>query len=222
MGNVHEPYLAATPDIPTFFSRFVMLGFSFGEAAWASQNSLSWQTVAVGDPLYRPFGRKPEELHRDLERRRLSLLEWSVARIINVNLAAGMKVDELIGQLEEPPALTLTKQSAVLTEKLADLCWARKNVSDAFDYYEAALSRHASPQQKARILLLLAHRRTLYGPDEKALEHYRQFLKEFPAYPDKLTICRKVLPLAQKVGDKTEVERCQAEIKRLSAPPAAQ
>jgi uncharacterized protein (TIGR03790 family) len=222
MGNVDEPYLAATPDIPTFFSRFVMLGFSFGEAAWASQNSLSWQTVAVGDPLYRPFGRKAEELHRDLERRRLGLVEWSVARIINVNLASGTKVDELISQLEEPPAQVLTKQSAVLTEKLADLYWAKKNMSDAFDYYEAALSRHASPQQKARILLLLAHRRTLYGPDEKALEHYRQFLKEFPDYPDRLTIYRKALPLAQKVGDKTEVERCQAEIKRLSAAPVAQ
>ena len=95
-------------------------------------------------------------------------------------------------------------------------------MSDAFDYYEAALKRHASPQQKARILLLLAHRRSLYGPDEKALEHYRQFLTEFPDYPDKLTIYRKALPLAQKVGDKTEVERCQAEIKRLSTAPGAQ
>lgn len=218
MGNVDEPYLGATPDIPTFFSRFVMLGFSFGQAAWACQNSLSWQTVAVGDPLYRPFGRKFEDLQRDLEQRRLALLEWTIVQIINVRLAADQTAaDQWITRLEAPPLQALTRQSAVLTEKLADLYWATKKVSDALDYYEAALTRHASPQQKARILLLLAQRRTLYGPHERALEHYRQFLKEFPDYPEKLAIYRKILPLAQKVGDKPEIERCQAEIKRLSA-----
>jgi uncharacterized protein (TIGR03790 family) len=217
MGTVDEPYLSATPDISVFFSRFFMLGFSFGEAAWAAQNSLSWQTVAVGDPLYRPFGRSPDELQRDLERRRLSLLEWSIARMVNLQLLSGRTpVEELISQLEGAPINSITRQSAVLTEKLADLCWAKKKMSDAFDYYEAALKRHASPQQKARILLLLGHRRTFYGPDQKTIEYYRQFLKEFPDYPEKLTVYRKMLPIAQKLDDKAEVERCEAEIKRLS------
>jgi uncharacterized protein (TIGR03790 family) len=223
MGNVDEPYLAATPDLPVFFSRFVMLGFSFGEAAWASENSLSWQTIMAGDPLYRPFGRKPEELHRDLERRRLRLVEWSHARVINANLASGQaSVDELIGYLEEPAISPITRQSAVLTEKLADLYWAKKKLSDALDYYEAALKRQPSPQQKARILLLLAQRRTLYGPDEKAIAAYRQLVKEFPDHPEKLSIYQKLLSLAQKTGDKAEVERCEAEIKRLTNRPAAQ
>jgi uncharacterized protein (TIGR03790 family) len=221
MGNVDEPYLAATPDMPVFFSRFVMLGFSFGEAAWASENSLSWQTIMVGDPLYRPFARKAEELHKDLERRKLVLVEWSHARVVNANLASGQAtVDELIGYLEDPAINVVTRQSAVLTEKLADLYWAKKKLSDALDYYEAALKRQPSPQQKARILLLLAQRRTLYGPDQKAAAAYREFLKEFPDYPEKLSIYQKLLPLAQKIGDKAEVERCETEIKRLTNPSA--
>ena len=219
IGNVDEPYLAATTDLPVFFSRFVMLGFSFGEAAWAAQNSLSWQTVAVGDPLYRPFGRNAQELHRDLERRKLALLEWSHVRIVNANLAGrGSSLDELISYLEEPSIVVITRQSAVMTEKLADLYWAKKKLSDALDYYEAALKRFPSPKQKQRLLLLLAHRRAMYGPEDQAIKHYRDLLKEFPDYPDPLTIYQKMLPLAQKAGDKAEVERVQAEIKKLTPP----
>jgi uncharacterized protein (TIGR03790 family) len=223
IGHVDEPYLAATTDLPIFFSRFFMLGFTFGEAAWAAQNALSWQTVAVGDPLYRPFGRKSEELHRDLERRKLAILEWSHVRVVNANLAMrGSSVDELIGYLEDPNIITVTRQSAVMTEKLADFYWSKKKLSDALDYYEAALKRFPSPKQKQRLLLLLAHRRTIYGATDQALGHYRQLLEEFPNYPDRLTIYQKMLPLAQKSGDKAQVERLQAEIKKLTpAPPPA-
>ena len=44
---------------------------------------------------------------------------------------------------------------------------------------------------------------------------------QFPDYPDLLLIYQRLLPLAQKLGKKEEVERCQHEIQRLSpAPPA--
>ncbi|GIT12820.1 MAG: hypothetical protein CM1200mP34_2260 [Verrucomicrobiales bacterium] len=58
-GSVYEPYLELTPDQPLFFSRLIQDGFSFGEAGYAATRALSWQTVFVGDPLYRPFGRDP-------------------------------------------------------------------------------------------------------------------------------------------------------------------
>ena len=140
-------------------------------------------------------------------------------RVVNANLAMGSStLDELISYLEEPSIVVITRQSAVLTEKLADLHWAKKKLSDALDYYEAALKRFPSPKQKQRLLLLLAHRRTLYGSGDEAIKHYRDLLKEFPDYPDKLTIYQKMLPLARKSGDKAEVERVQAEIKKLTAP----
>ncbi|MDB6129166.1 MAG: hypothetical protein JWM04_273, partial [Verrucomicrobiales bacterium] len=50
MGSVDEPYLSGTPDVGTFFARFIFNGFSFGEAAYASQLGLSWQTTVIGDP----------------------------------------------------------------------------------------------------------------------------------------------------------------------------
>ena len=57
MGCVNEPYLTGTPDVATFFARILFFGFSFGEAAYAAQGQLSWQTTVIGDPLYRPFGK---------------------------------------------------------------------------------------------------------------------------------------------------------------------
>jgi len=109
MGCVDEPYLTGTPDMAAFASRFVYHGFSFGEAAYACQSVLSWQTTVVGDPLYRPFGGNAEELHQELIRRGSKSLEWSYLRLVNLNLVAGRSASELVTLLE---GLENTKQSA--------------------------------------------------------------------------------------------------------------
>jgi hypothetical protein len=67
-------------------------------------------------------------------------------------------------------------------------------------------------------MLGLGQKRAFSGPDQAACEIYQKFLQEFPDYPDRLSICQKLLPLAQKLGKQDEVQRCQEEIKRLSAP----
>ena len=177
MGSVDEPYLMGTPDVATFLAQLIFSQFSFGEAAYGSQNSLSWQNIAVGDPLYRPFGRKPQEQHADLERRQSKLIEWSHLRVVNLNQALGAELDEIIAYLEQLP---LTRKSAVLKEKLADLYWAKKKFSDALDSYDSTLKLDPSPQQKIRIMLKLAERRSYFGPDQAAFDTYQKFLKEFP------------------------------------------
>jgi uncharacterized protein (TIGR03790 family) len=218
MGAVDEPYLAGTPDIAIFLARFIHLGFSFGEAAWASQNSLSWQNLAVGDPLYQPFARRPDRLQADLEKRASPLLAWSHLRWVNWNMAPGAPPEEGIAYLESQP---ITRQSAVLTEKLADLFWAKKQLTDALDTYEQALKLNPSPQQKLRLLLMLGQRRAITGPELSALNHYQQVLREFPEYPDTLKVCQQLLPLAQKLDKKDVVEKCEQEIKRLTPPVPA-
>ncbi|MCX6925606.1 MAG: TIGR03790 family protein, partial [Verrucomicrobia bacterium] len=44
MGCVAEPYLSCTPDVGIFTARLIFNRFTFGEAAYASQPVLSWQT----------------------------------------------------------------------------------------------------------------------------------------------------------------------------------
>lgn len=54
VGNVFEPYLQLTHR-PNLLLRALSLGRSFGDAAYYAMPALSWQAVAIGDPLYRPF-----------------------------------------------------------------------------------------------------------------------------------------------------------------------
>ena len=54
LGNVYEPYLELTPHLDIFNDR-LLHGFTFAESAYMATRTLSWMTVAVGDPLYRPY-----------------------------------------------------------------------------------------------------------------------------------------------------------------------
>ena len=58
LGNVYEPYLSFTPHLDVFEQR-LRVGWTFAEAAYASQPLLSWMTTFIGDPLYRPFKPQP-------------------------------------------------------------------------------------------------------------------------------------------------------------------
>ncbi len=213
MGTVEEPYLEGTPDILTFLGRFIFFGFSFGEAAWACQNSLSWQTTVVGDPLYRPFARTPPAQHDELFRRRSKLIEWSHLRGVNINLAGGMPPEKAIEYLELTP---LTYTSAVLSEKVGDLYFTQTKWEDAARFYRRALDHEPSPQQKVRLTLALARTLAVAGQGREALEVYQGFLKTFPDYPDPLGIYRKLSPLAEQFGKPEEKEQCAREIQRLS------
>ncbi len=216
MGCVEEPYLTGTPDLTVFFAHLLFMGSSFGEAAYAAAPALSWQTTVVGDPLYRPFARRPEELHFDLEQRRSQLAEWSHLRVVNLNLVLGFPPGEMISYLEQVP---LTRESAVLTEKLADLHLAQKKSSEAFDLYERALKLKPSPQQQVRLLLTLGREHAAHGGTQAAFDAYRRLLKDVPDYPDALAIYKQLRPLAQTLGRKEDAQRYDQEIKRLSPPP---
>ncbi len=215
MGCVQEPYLSATPDIAVFASRFIFEGFSFGEAAYASQPALSWQTTVVGDPLYRPFAFNPERMHLELIQRHSKLVEWSYLRLINMNLAAGKPVSDCVAVLEQ---LGETKSSAVLSEKLGDLYFAQGKPSSALHAYTEALRLNPSPQQRIRLLLTSAERFMALGQDSEAYETLRKVLQENPDYPDKLVLYKKLLPLAQKLKKDSDAKTYEVAISGTHAP----
>src|SRR5262249_18763372 len=115
MGCVDEPYLSGTPQVAIFIARFVYAGMTFGEAAYAAQPVLSWQTPIVGDPLYRPFGTPLEQLRTELDAKHNPVIEWYYLRLVDLNLANGRPAAPWARYLE---ALPVTSQSPVLTEKL--------------------------------------------------------------------------------------------------------
>jgi len=196
MGCVYEPYLSLTPNVALFLERFTIGQFTFGEAAWAAQPALSWQTTVVGDPLYRPFGIGPQLMHDELAQRHSPLIEWSYLRLVNVQLLRGMPVTQVTSFLEN---LSVTTNSAVLTEKLANIYEMQREPSLAIDACERALTLNPSPEQRIRLRLTLAEK--LQGQDfnSAARRDYQKLLEESPDYPGKAAIEEKINALEQKL-----------------------
>jgi uncharacterized protein (TIGR03790 family) len=196
MGCVYEPYLQFTPNIAQFLAT-LGYGYTFGEAAWASQPALSWQTTIVGDPLYQPFKKLPAELHAELWRAKSPFLEWSFDRLVCLDLARGMREPQLIQFLENA---ALTPRSAVLTEKLATLFDAAGKPSSAIQAWQNALKLNPSPQQRIRIRLSLSEKLAAQGRDPDAAENYKSLLAESPEYPGKAQVEDKLKVLEKKLA----------------------
>ena len=224
MGYVEEPFLEWTVNVAALMADLTFFGFTMGEAAYAAQQVLSWQTTVVGDPLYCPFGRNHpgdqvgdrfRDLHLQLMERRSKLIEWSHLQVVNLNLVTGHTASEAVGYLEQFAA---TERSSVLLEKLAAIYYSQGKLSAAFEANGKALQLPMTPLQRVRVMLAQAQLLATFVKEEQAFDLYQQFLKEFPDYPDPLAIYQKMLPLARSLKKGSEVEKIQREIDRLSPP----
>jgi len=146
MGSVYEPYLSMTPHVDIFFRR-LLDGRPFIEAGYGSDVALSWQTVFVGDPLYRPFAASLDEQLVMLKADNRPELEWAWLRKVNLSVR------------EEALKLCRAKgeelRSAVLYEKLGDL----QSGAVAVRAYEQAGEHTADAVTLAR--LAIKRQRTL-------------------------------------------------------------
>jgi tetratricopeptide (TPR) repeat protein len=211
MGTIDEPYLSGTPDMSVFTARFLVDGFTFGEAAYACQTVLSWQTTVVGDPLYQPFRKNIDQLAREMKQQNSKLAEWYYLRLINLNQANGRQVGDLVSLVEQIPDTT---NSAVLQEKLGDLYAAQGKPSSSVYAGRLALKLDPSLQQRVRLRLALGERMIGLEQNSDAFENYQLLLRECPEYPDKQAVYRKLLTLAQKLDKKSDAERYESELKR--------
>ncbi len=199
LGCVEEPFLAGTPDLGVLFHRLTAAGWTFGEAAYAAQGALSWQTTVIGDPLYRPFGRHPAELHADLLKRRSPLVAWSHLRVVNLNLAQGSSAAEMVGFLNDQAE---TKTSAVLLEKLGDLQLALQKSDLAVEAWDKALAAQPTPQQRIRLLFARAEQLTKLGRDITALVAWQELAELLPSSPELNRVKQQVEELKAKLKPK--------------------
>lgn len=100
VGNVFEPYLGFTHR-PDLLLRALSQGKNFGDAVYHALPALSWQAVAIGDPLYRPFKVSLEEQGTS---------PYAILRRANLLLAKGEKSAALAllqAEQSERPSLAL-------------------------------------------------------------------------------------------------------------------
>ncbi len=199
MGAVNEPYLSCTPDLSVFAARWIALGFTYGEAAYASQPSLSWQNTVVGDPLYRPFAKSLQTLVEEQQGTDNKALEWHYLQAVNVGLLHGKRADEMSQFLQSIP---LTKQSAVLSEKLGDLYNAEGKPASTIEAYENGLKDTPSPLQRVRLRLYLANVLTAANKNKEAADDLKALLAESPDYAGRAIVEKRLQDLAAKSGDK--------------------
>ena len=158
MGCVAEPYLDFTPNPAMFLERWGYVGMTLGEAATAAHPVLSWQTVVVGDPLYRPFGRLLADDGKRLDAANDPSTAYALVRNANFQLMAGRPVEAVRDQLEGQRWAT---NHAVVAEKIGRLYWSSIRVRRALEWYDTALGlTNATPMQRRRLLLdsIEAHR----------------------------------------------------------------
>jgi uncharacterized protein (TIGR03790 family) len=213
MGCVDEPFLDGTPKIDVFFAGWLPGGFTFGEAAYACQKYVSWQTTVIGDPLYRPFGKTPKSQQDELQQRHSKLLEWSELRYVNEGLLLGAKPAEMLQYLQGPG---VPQDSAVLAEKMADLYRMEGEDALAVEALERALKLDPTPQQEVRLTLTLADRLVAAGQELEALALCDNFMKQNPDYPDAVTLYTKMEALANKLHRTSQAEHFSQEITKLT------
>jgi uncharacterized protein (TIGR03790 family) len=213
MGCVDEPYLDGTPRIDIFFSCWLPEGFTFGEAAYACQRFVSWQTTVIGDPLYRPFGKSPREQHEALERRQSKLIEWADLRIVDEGLVLGATPAEMTAYFQNPD---VPQDSAVLTEKLADLYHKQGQDELSILSLHRALTFNPSPQQRVRLTLTLAERLVAAGKPAEALALCDDFLKSRLDYPDAVALYTKMEALAAQLHQTRRAKQYARQILQLT------
>ena len=164
MGCVYEPYLDMTPHLD-LFTKKLLEGYSFGEAAYACQKYLSWMTTVVGDPLYTPFRKPLTEAIEEARERKTDRLPWLEMQRRNVKL------------VEKPESFSLDLLSDLssiegnpwVLEEAGDLLMAQKGYKEgALTYYERAYLHAALAVDRIRVGCKIARLTAILGNWDRA------------------------------------------------------
>jgi hypothetical protein len=94
VGNVYEPYLEYVHR-PDLLFEALARGDDLADAAYFALPVLSWQSIVIGDPLYRPFAVPLSEQVGDLSRLPQQLAGYAVIRRMIALDAAGRQAEAI-------------------------------------------------------------------------------------------------------------------------------
>ncbi len=171
MGNVYEPYLSYTHH-PNILLRALLKGQTFGEAVMRSNPVLSWQGVAIGDPLYRPF---KVNLDAQLDMVRDNPLgTYAIIREIN-RLEANGEAEKALSfaqaQHRQDPSLALVY-------KLAQLYAQREETQKAVEVLKIVCSMNVFAVDEVMLVKKIADFLVEYSEYEFAFDIYKALIKQ--------------------------------------------
>ena len=183
LGNVYEPYLQLTAHLDIFNDR-LLHGFTFAESAYMSVPVVSWMNVAVGDPLYRPYG---------------NWLQLDAARNVRRKSNWENYHEFALRKAKLGPSEYLTKGRAAASRSrnapmLEDLGLIQKengNLPAASSYLRQARSVYSSPDDILRTVLEQVEILRKEGDKEAALTLLRSNERSFADSPS-ANLLRKI------------------------------
>jgi hypothetical protein len=187
MGNVFEPYLSLTVHFDTFNKR-LLEGYTLAEAAWNATPVLSWMSVVVGDPLYRPFAQGTAGGMGEGNDRDYAVYKGTVTRI---EADDSRKLKAALVESAEARA------NAHLLELTALLSAGEGKPSEAVALLEHAESLYQQPADKLRAILYQAECQRRSGHVESAQAVLKKALSN-PKFESEAAL-RAALALAKEL-----------------------
>jgi hypothetical protein len=195
MGTVYEPSLGLTPYLDIFTKR-ILAGDSFAEAAYASERGLSWMVTVVGDPLYRPFRQPLGEALADAKFPHTEHDDWLVLQQLQRDLVAG-RTDKRASVIEQ--RLDVPGASAVAEEGLGDLLLKLHEPLTGVDIekaYRQALLDYTAPIDQIRVGLKLSQFESSDGRDAEAREELHTLSTLYPDDAKRFGVNDPLAPVA--------------------------
>lgn len=207
VGNVFEPYLQLTHR-PDLLLRALKQGKNFGDAAYFALPELSWQAIAIGDPLYRPFKVTLEQQEKHLDRLPSDMRQYVLLRRA-VLLVREQKIGEawnlLRTELRERPSLVLALACGRLAAQNKDLPAAVEAMNSWAQPAEFRVEDWALAHE-------LAGRLAICGDRPSALKVYAKLVKTTAPTP---AAQRELLGEARAVAEAAEDSVSAQEFARL-------
>jgi len=175
VGNVYEPFLGPSHNLDVLHER-LLAGFSLVEAAYMAMPVLSWQSIVLGDPLYRPFAHLEHQAaeanpaDREFRALKVATLRW--------------KDDpaELQAQLREA---ALLGNSGTLYEALGLMMLNRGLSGEAITMFNSARISFIQPADQIRQELHLADIDRSAGRKAAAVTRLRDIAGKFMTAPER-------------------------------------
>jgi uncharacterized protein (TIGR03790 family) len=212
-GNVAEPYLLFTHRFDLFFKALAD-GWNFGDAAYNALPGLSWQGVAIGDPLFRPFSMDLEtQLMTAGDPTRILEDQYVIMRKIH-QLESEGKAEVALelanrGMLETPgPALALLK---------AEILIKNKRKREARRTLEMFSKLEPSNSMEWGLMADIADKLAEIGGAKAGLEIYKALDQQILPKDVKFPILKRGIEVAYKA----RANKLALEWKAITTPPPA-
>lgn len=213
VGNVYEPYLEYTHR-PQVLLAHLLAGGNFGDAVSLSNPALSWQGVAIGDPLYRPFKVGLDEQLEDS-------MDSPFAAYISIR-----EINRLVAEEGSDAAIAFARSkfvnqpSLALAYRLAQLYSVEGKDAEAVQVLKIIRYITTFSSDEFVVAQKIADSLHKRGESELALQVYNIILKERNLDKQlKISLYEEGAPIAQARGEAVTASRWQLEARNLKSPP---